>query len=254
MPELNAKRREQGTQFNNLNMQTLCKVAFEFIALRLGKQSFKGVAGAAVVTVEKLVLANSMVGLIEFARPDDQLEVGGEPPRLTAFQEMLSSQTTPQSFKKFVYDSVLQWLLYVEHLPKSFSSQASVSSCSQLQVSLVLLLLNSIPDPEQSSSSSETIDCSDTLSIGLDSLLTKVEALDKRVFELSSSGLISPDRALHLQEQCYTIMMLLFKQWITSNLHARLFLREHDGFNFMLERLFSQQSEGTGKTGPAEES
>lgn len=36
--------------------------------------------------------------------------------------------------------------------------------------------------------------------------------------------------------------MLLFRRWILTDACAELFLREHNGFNFMLNRLFHETS------------
>jgi hypothetical protein len=65
-----------------------------------------------------------------------------------------------------------------------------------------------------------------------------VQELGEKVDIQIKKGEITEIRALQLQENSDRILMLLFNQWIRDNDDARLFLKDHDGFNFMLKRLF----------------
>ena len=55
-----------------------------------------------------------------------------------------------------------------------------------------------------------------------------------------SNDQITQYKALLLQKNSNEIMMSMFKNWIVTDATAQNFLRKHDGFNFILKRLFQE--------------
>jgi hypothetical protein len=53
-----------------------------------------------------------------------------------------------------------------------------------------------------------------------------------------SNDQIAQYKALLLQKNSNEVMMSMFKNWIVTDATAQNFLRKHDGFNFILKRLF----------------
>lgn len=78
-------------------------------------------------------------------------------------------------------------------------------------MSLMLVLLNSLPSPETHLINLEVSDCLGTFNIALRTLLRKVKSLESEVDDGLAKGHIGEDLALHLQDQSYTIVMLLLK-------------------------------------------
>jgi hypothetical protein len=64
---------------------------------------------------------------------------------------------------------------------------------------------------------------------------------------------INQYKALLLQKNSNEIMMSLFKSWIVTDATAQNFLRKHDGFNFILKRLFQEAKDQPDmENGPAQ--
>lgn len=72
--------------------------------------------------VQKLSLANLLMNLVEFARADGQSEGSKEFIPLSSLQDMLLSRSTSDSLKEFIFGSVLDWLLHLEHIPRSYGN------------------------------------------------------------------------------------------------------------------------------------
>ena len=180
-----------------------------------------------------------LMNIIEFARSETPPDSAADRLPLTSFQEMILSESTTTEFRQVFFNSILDWILGLEHIPKSFSNQPTVIKCLQVHVSKVFVLLSCVPDPSEFQVDPSSKQYQEVFNLGLGSLLTKVKSIDELVFINASEKRLTDDEALHYQEQSYLVMMLAFKHWINDNTLARQFLRDHDGFNFMLERLFS---------------
>lgn len=85
------------------------------------------------------------------------------------------------------------------------------------------------------------------LNIALKCMIEKIQQIDEQILTLVSQDKMNQCKALQLQENSNSIMMLLFKKWVVTDLTAQSFLREHNGFNFMLKRLFQDYDKKQGK-------
>jgi hypothetical protein len=61
------KERKQYREFNEENIELLCKITFKFLNDHFKKQIFKGVPGSSMQLIKKLELINLMVGIIQYA-------------------------------------------------------------------------------------------------------------------------------------------------------------------------------------------
>jgi hypothetical protein len=111
-----------------------------------------------------------------------------------------------------------------------------------IQDVLLSLLVGAMPNPALYSFKSDGLDELGTLDIALEVMLSQMQRKDSEVFRRVSEESIQQELALKLQENNFSVMMSLFKQWVVTDPAADLFLRSHNGLNFMLQRLFPEES------------
>ena len=55
--------------------------------------------------------------------------------------------------------------------------------------------------------------------------------------------LINFERAIQIQKTVNTLFISFFKQWVQTDAVAKKFLTELNGFDFLLDRLFSKEED-----------
>ena len=64
--------------------------------------------------------------------------------------------------------------------------------------------------------------------------------IDKKLRTLVKSSTMNAERAVVIQKTVNALFLSLFKAWMQSDKIAKLFLNELNGFDFLLDRLFSK--------------
>ena len=77
------------------------------------------------------------------------------------------------------------------------------------------------------------------VSLALPLLMRSILATDFKLRELVSQG-INFERAVQIQRTVNCLFLSLFKSWVQSDSVAKKFLTELNGFDFLLDRLFSK--------------
>jgi hypothetical protein len=75
--------------------------------------------------------------------------------------------------------------------------------------------------------------------------MKNVLAVDFKLRELLIKGQINQERAISIQNNVNTTFLALFKQWVQSDIVAKKFLTELNGFDFLLDRLFTKKEESS---------
>ena len=78
--------------------------------------------------------------------------------------------------------------------------------------------------------------------------MEKVLVVDDWVRKLNEEGNINLERSVQIQKNVNVLFLNLFKSWVQSDTIAKKFLMELNGFDFLLNRLFTQKEEDTGLT------
>lgn len=114
---------------------------------------------------------------------------------------------------------------------------------NQLTTSLQQILIQCQPSPEMYNLNFSEPELATCLDLAIETMLSKLEEVDHKLFEMVKKGQIAHHRALALQQQTNSVMNLLFSKWVATDASAESFLKKHNGFHLMLKRLFREDAQ-----------
>lgn len=191
---------------------------------------YSGVAAADLTTVMHLDLGVQLSYTLLNIRTDKD----------SAWEEYLHSSGRDAA-KERLFSDLINWLILNYSGSKTKTSPVG-SRIYQLSANVEALLAKVTSDP--------------AVSLALPLLMRSILATDSKLRELVSQG-INFERAVQIQRSVNTLFLSLFKSWVQSDSVAKKFLTELNGFDFLLDRLFSKpqalhQEESTPLLAPLE--
>lgn len=218
------------------------QVFVEFLNCNLNLGVFTGAVGANLQTIMKLDLAVQMSSILMQAKTGEDK---------AAFEEFIGSSNFDEA-KVDVFTKLIQWIIlnYSASKIKSSPAGAKIFELSQN----IEGLLSKVSVSEKAVSMCLPILMKTILKAdfklrdlihqsGCCTQVNKSKKAKGQSEEKPTQHLINFERALAIQRNVNILFLLFFKQWVQTDAVATRFLTELNGFDFLLDRLFSKVTE-----------